>query len=162
MAERPIFPPRRDEIALASGGAFTQRVISYLEDVATLTNETPDVVLDDALGFLGGINTANIIDAQQHEFKKFIADALGYITETQAQNGKLIAQLKQASNLIADLFQMTILSDTTQGTTAARTKELSQNVNCIYELMTKTEQLRGEVKKNNKDIADLQQLHGGS
>ena len=161
MAERPILPPRRDEIATGAGGIFTQRVIQYLEDVATLTNDTPDLVLDDILGFLGGLSNVNIVDAQNKALSEDTQDLFGFIMALQSHNNKLLAMLRESSDLLASTIEKTVIGDTLQGKTCAILSSQQVDINSIYSLIAATDRLIGVVDTHTKDIEDLKQLHGG-
>lgn len=133
MATRPIAPPRRDEIALGGAGAFSRRVITYLEDIADLTNETPDLVLDDVLSFLGGLSNAGILEAEQSKITAGIENTVSLLTWVMAENSRLRAELIKTIETLNDLTQQTVSN----------------------------ENILAQVDNNTNDIQDLKQLVGG-
>ncbi len=106
MAERPIAPPRRDELALGRDGAFSQRSIVYLEDIAELTNDAPQDIEDETLAALGGINNVNILAGKLSEAEKQINDCKNIIAALNAACGILIAENKKLMNRIEDIEQL--------------------------------------------------------
>ena len=113
MAKRPTTPPRRDELALGQDGVFSQRVITYLEDISTLTNEAPEDIEDEVLSAVASLSGVNILTASQFETQREISeiqdniqDLENIISELISSNGILLAENNKLREEISDIQQI--------------------------------------------------------
>ncbi len=137
MAEIPLEPPRRDELALSKDGLFSLRVITFLEDITQITNESPTATNDEILSLLGGISTTGILTGQLSRANKIIEDNNQMISGLINSSLLVIAENKNLQLKVKDLVQL------------------------LAETIDKSSLNLAQIKKQNNSIADIQQLQTG-
>lgn len=138
MVSRPVYPPRRDELATGKNGAFSQRAMTYLENISEATNETPQDIEDDVVASLGGESQAGIAMFQGVETAKQLHDTLNIIAQMQADGSSVSAMISELEKPISDL------------------------INIVSGLVGTVGFLVAENNNIKKQISDLQQLNGGA
>ncbi len=135
MAERPITPPRRDDLALA-GDVFSQRAIVYLEDIAELTNDAPQDIEDETLAALGGINNVNILSGQMNAALNALEDGNQLIASLSSMNDYLLSENKQLKNKIRDLENHIAGLKSSTGHLLSINEKLKIEINDLNQLQT--------------------------
>ena len=138
MVQRPITPPRRDDLALGNSGAFSLRAMVYLENISEATNEAPQDIEDDVVASLGGESQAGIAMAQGVESASLLKESLNIIAQLQAGGGSVHAMISELE------------------------KPLTNILNLVAVLVDSVGVLVADNDKIKKEISDLNQLHGGS
>lgn len=105
-----LIPPRRDEIATGATGAFSQRSIQYLEDLATTTNEIPAQIDEKILSEAGALSGPGIATnaGDIHQLKKIISDQQNIIAQQESKINQLISMLNNLSNSQTDILNQIV------------------------------------------------------